>query len=144
MSADNGIYILETDGPEFRVKHLQAVEDVYGDTDHDTLRNAQAMWREAKVFTEKTAAYLEADRQAEGCDVLEYGISVIRIAGHFINGLPKERDLIAEAEARGEARATAALLARVRQLPQPTTRLGKATDVLEGNYILDSLGRFGP
>jgi len=28
VSADNGIYILETEGPEFRVAHLMAVENI--------------------------------------------------------------------------------------------------------------------
>ena len=29
MSSDNGICILQTKGPEFRVAHLQAVENIY-------------------------------------------------------------------------------------------------------------------
>jgi hypothetical protein len=29
MSADNGIYVLETDGPEYRVRDIQAIENMY-------------------------------------------------------------------------------------------------------------------
>lgn len=30
MSADNGTYILQTYGPEFRVVHTQAIDNIYG------------------------------------------------------------------------------------------------------------------
>jgi len=36
MSADNGIYILETLGSEFRVAHLQAIENIYWDDDSNS------------------------------------------------------------------------------------------------------------
>jgi len=35
MSADNGTYILQTYGPEFRIVHAQAIDNIYGDYDDE-------------------------------------------------------------------------------------------------------------
>ena len=57
MSADNGIYILETDGPEYRVREIGAIENLNWDerkgqetsNDNVILQNARAMWRDCRV-----------------------------------------------------------------------------------------------
>lgn len=38
MSADNGTYILQTYGPEYRVVHTQAIDNIYGTYLEDTNR----------------------------------------------------------------------------------------------------------
>lgn len=97
MSADNGIYILETEGPEYRVRHLQAIENLNYDRENkvDTnssrvmIENARRMWRNCKVFTDRDKALREADRQAGEilndpiCPILEYGICSIKIDEKF-------------------------------------------------------------
>ena len=95
MSADNGIYILETEGPEFRVAHLQAVENVDWDeskgkqTDNPDvqIKNAREMWANSKVFYSKDAALSEAaqilkDLSKNGFPC-EYGISFVEIPRVF-------------------------------------------------------------
>ena len=38
MSADNGIYILQTEGPEFRVAYQQNIDDIYGNFSDESFR----------------------------------------------------------------------------------------------------------
>jgi hypothetical protein len=38
LSADNGIYILQTYGPEFRVVHAQAIDNIYGTFADENMR----------------------------------------------------------------------------------------------------------
>ena len=93
MSADNGIYILQTKHPknsskyEYRVAHLQAVDNVSWDndigrptTDEDIIiKNAREMWGGCHVFTSKAKALLKAAEMEQETAILEYGISFIRI-----------------------------------------------------------------
>jgi len=103
MSADNGIYILETDGPEFRVSHLQNIEDYawqsiptkeqsydghHTDDPDIHIKNARRMWEKCEVFTDKTKALIEAGRQYDEImnsdfPICEYGISFIKIPRKF-------------------------------------------------------------
>ena len=81
MSADNGIYILVTKGPEYRVAHAQAIEDI-----HFGVRNPDYEWNE-KSIVEKFGKVAVSSNKAEAldialkmskqCSVLEYGISWI-------------------------------------------------------------------
>ena len=98
MSADNGIYILETEGPEYRVAHLSAVENYlwdeeikemdYGNMDN-AIKNAREMWHDQTVHLDKASALAEAAKMEEEiyaddyCPILEYGISFIRIPRRF-------------------------------------------------------------
>jgi len=94
MSADNGIYILSTlkgRGYEYRVAHLQAVENVDWDdktkdyTKKDDVRivNARGMWDGCKVFTNEDTAHELAHDLAEDCTILEYGICSVHINKEF-------------------------------------------------------------
>lgn len=91
MSADNGIYILETKGPEYRVRELQAIENVSwdestgGDTsDQDVIiSNARRMWRDCKMTEDRTEALAEADRLLYKAYICEYGISFIKVDRKF-------------------------------------------------------------
>lgn len=77
MSADNGIYIIETDGPEYRVVFSQAIDNIYGmfndETNHwkgddkmileyfgssVTYRNLEDAWDAATVMSHEYE-YLE-------------------------------------------------------------------------------------
>src|SRR6266581_5498298 len=113
MSADNGVYILVTPSEggsqEFRVAHLQAVENVeYGrcpihgsdihlgnsdkepcdyckaNSDYSTdasihIQNAREMWRSAEIHTTEAEAFTEAASILRSLAVCEYGISFIEI-----------------------------------------------------------------
>lgn len=98
MSADNGVYILQTRGPEFRVAHLQAIDNVYyswgykedgtidgGDTDNQDIwiMNARQMWFGAPVFTDEDEAWKAAREIHDSVDFTEYGISKIEVDREF-------------------------------------------------------------
>lgn len=85
MSADNGIYILQTlDG--FRVKHTQAIDNLYwweGETRNeinpDTLKECFGL---CDVLKTKEEALMKASKMEEeiansSCPILEYGIQMI-------------------------------------------------------------------
>lgn len=101
MSADNGIYILESkDG--FRVLHAQAIENMYwfkdpnkshleewrqhteAETDAETKQAVTEYWQRAPFFATKQEALQYASDMEQAiadseCPVLEYGISIIRV-----------------------------------------------------------------
>lgn len=91
MSADNGVYILETDGPEFRVKHLQNIEDYT--YNHKTwnltkdenihIENAREMWKNCKIHNTADSALEEAKEIYKEYPIVEYGISFIKINRKF-------------------------------------------------------------
>ena len=90
MSADNGIYILETnDG--FHVAELAAIENYMYDSesldDTDNLdvqiRNAREMWANSPFFINEQQAWQYAYERAEQCQILEYGVSKIHIERDF-------------------------------------------------------------
>ena len=95
MSADNGIYILVTpkgDKFEYRVAHLQAVENLYYSgqymdiiTDDPALHiiEARKMWGFSKVFFNKDKALREAVEIWDRKTVVEYGIQFIEIDREF-------------------------------------------------------------
>jgi hypothetical protein len=96
MSADNGIYILESDGPQFRVAEMQNIENLNWDdqkkrmTEEEViiLANARDMFKGAKVFDKQDEAMKEAitiynDIIKSDFPVIEYGIVPIKIIGKF-------------------------------------------------------------
>lgn len=80
MSADNGIYILVTKGPEYRVSHAQAIDNIHynEDSDHDPeFFNSDIVYDyfgECQVFTNEDDALKEATRLEEDIGWTEYGI----------------------------------------------------------------------
>lgn len=82
MSADNGIYILQTsDG--YRVAHLQAIENLFwANGEEQSLpqpNNMIDMFGECQIFKTSEEAYFEAERiyrkvMESDCPVIEYGI----------------------------------------------------------------------
>lgn len=83
MSADNGIYILQTAGPEFRVAHQQNIDDIYGNFSDESLRwqgDPEVMldyFQNAPIFSNLEEALDKASDMSYDYEYLEYGICVI-------------------------------------------------------------------
>lgn len=89
MSADNGIYILRTDGPEFRVAHAQAIDQVWIEYDNnDDIDEMPTEWvpdyglivhifGESPVHTTLEKAMLAAQKLHDEYGWTEYGINVV-------------------------------------------------------------------
>lgn len=92
MSADNGIYILRspisdihTGEYEYRVAHAMAIENITYRPDRgdfNTLAIKQ-YFAKCQIFRDRTEALVEADRSAQKCMILEYGIQFIHISFPF-------------------------------------------------------------
>jgi hypothetical protein len=84
MSSDNGIYILETKGPEFRVAYCSGIDNIYGNFNDDTHHwdgDPEMMleyFAEAPVFTDVEKALDFATELSYNHDYLEYGVCLIR------------------------------------------------------------------
>lgn len=88
MSADNGIYILQTkDG--FRVSHAQAIENINWQADETgfNLREIYKYFHDAKFFKSIEGAFKEAFRIYDLYSIVEYGICPIKA---FNIEFPKE------------------------------------------------------
>lgn len=89
MSADNGIYILETFGPEFRVAHAQGIDNIYGkfnDSTHNWDGDPEMIleyFAEAPVFQNVEKALDFASEMSYDYEYLEYGICLIREFKHL-------------------------------------------------------------
>jgi len=83
MSADNGIYILQTRGPEFRVAYGQAIDNVYGNFSDESFQwqgDPVCMleyFQDAPMLTELEEALDKAEEMSYDYDYLEDGICVI-------------------------------------------------------------------
>lgn len=84
MSADNGIFILETFGPEFRVAPCQNIDAIYGNFNDDTFHwdgdgeMILEYFAEAPVFQDVEKALDFATEMSYNYEYLEYGICLIR------------------------------------------------------------------
>ena len=83
MSADNGVYILFTEGPEYRVRHTQAIDNIYGKYHDSTLTwspNVDMIiecFGESQVFNDLTDAYDYAYSIDEDIGYSEDGVCLI-------------------------------------------------------------------
>jgi len=83
MSADNGIYVLQTYGPEYRVAYAQAIDNIFGKFNDETLHwdgNKEMMleyFKESKVYTNLEDALDKAEEMSYSYDYLEDGVCVI-------------------------------------------------------------------
>lgn len=83
MSADNGVYILESKGPEFRVIYTQGIDNIYGTFNDSTMSwdgDPEMMleyFGASNVFSSLTEALDHAEKISENYDYLEYGVCVI-------------------------------------------------------------------
>jgi hypothetical protein len=84
MSSDNGIYILETKGPEYRVAHHQNIEEIYGNFSDNSFQwqgDPEMMleyFGNAPMFTDEKKALDYAIELSYSYDYLEYGIVFVR------------------------------------------------------------------
>ena len=83
MSADNGVYILQTSGPEFRVTYAQGIDNIYGKFDDDTLHwkgdmdSMMDYFGKSVVYKTFEEAFDFAQELSYNYDYLEYGICLI-------------------------------------------------------------------
>lgn len=81
MSADNGVYIASFPSGEFRVIHATAIENLNyepdGDDGFNSVQVIDYFDTGAAIFGKKEQAMVYAHHLAEGCDILEYGVSMI-------------------------------------------------------------------
>jgi hypothetical protein len=86
MSADNGVFILETStpqGPEYRVIYAQGIDNIYGKFNDRTLRWEGDMnmmvdyFRDSDIFSTYAKALDYAKRLSQEHTYLEYGICFI-------------------------------------------------------------------
>ncbi len=92
MSADNGVYILESpvhsDMPgtfEYRVVHCMAIENITFEPDREGYNTAFLVeyFERSAIFYDKELALLEAGRISDELPVLEYGIQTIKLPFPF-------------------------------------------------------------
>lgn len=98
MSADNGIYILQTNGEngfEYRVAHLQAIENLYySDPSGDEIYMWLFFRNAPRFFTKELALLCAQELETEilnddFCPILEYGVSILEVNKKF----PSERPM---------------------------------------------------
>lgn len=83
MSADNGVYILQTKGPEYRVCYGSAIDNLYEGFNDTTLKwipnmkEVRDMFCESKVFNELEDAFDYAHEIAKDYEYLEDGVCLI-------------------------------------------------------------------
>lgn len=83
MSADNGIYILQTRGPEFRVGYHMAIDNIYGNFSDESYRwqgdpvVMTAYFQFDRMFSDLEQALDYAEELSYNYEYLEDGICVI-------------------------------------------------------------------
>jgi hypothetical protein len=83
MSDDNGIFVLHTKGPEYRVAHCQAIDNVYGNFSDESYQwqgDPEMMleyFQNAPMFSDLEYALDKATEMSYDYEYLEYGICVI-------------------------------------------------------------------
>lgn len=83
MSADNGVYILQTKGPEFRVTYAQAIDNIFGKLNDQEVRwegnpdQIKNYFGKCPVFDNREDAMNCAKAIAHKYDYLEDGICSI-------------------------------------------------------------------
>ncbi len=83
MSSDDGVYILQTKGPEFRVAHAQGIDQIYGEFSDESYQwqgDPEMMmdyFQNAPMFSSLEEALDKAADMSYDYEYLEYGICVI-------------------------------------------------------------------
>jgi hypothetical protein len=83
MSADNGVYVLQTYGPQFRVTYAQNIDAIYGKFNDDTLHwdpdveMIHAFFDQSDVFSDMVKALDFAEELSYNYEYLEYGVCLI-------------------------------------------------------------------
>ena len=83
MSADNGVYILQTYGPEFRVCYGGAIDNIYEGLDSESnrwkpnMKEMRDMFCDSKMFSNLDEAWDYAKELAADHTYLEDGVCLI-------------------------------------------------------------------
>jgi hypothetical protein len=83
MSSDNGVFVLQTRGPEFRIAYAHAIDNIYGkfnDTTGHWMGNMDSMidyFGSSKVYTNLDDAWSDAEGLAYDYEDLEHGLCLI-------------------------------------------------------------------
>ena len=83
MSADNGVFVLQTEGPEFRVAYSQAIDNIYGKFNDNTYMWDGDMDRmidvfgKSEVYSNLEKALDKAELMSYDYEYLEYGVCLI-------------------------------------------------------------------
>lgn len=96
MSADNGIYVLETmkknsHDCEYRVAHCQAIDNLDYGTEEDKANTLVQYFGKSQVFETESDALLFAYDLAKKYPVLEYGVSRIDLTPQEFPDIPYEQ-----------------------------------------------------
>ena len=95
MSADDGIYILKSDGPEWRVVHAQAIENIHWNkstkhTDYSQFNDEalECYFGKSKVFLSEAEALANAEEIETSIlksdfPLIEYGTCIITLPRKF-------------------------------------------------------------
>ena len=86
MSADNGVYILHTKGPEYRVIHAAAIDNIDYDPPQGLDFNpdvALDYFGQSKVYKSEAEALLAARQIQKGLPICEYGICTIDYSSYL-------------------------------------------------------------
>jgi hypothetical protein len=79
---DNGTYVLQTYGPEFRVAQLDGIEDLYEEMDTETMvwspnvKKAFEAFQPSKIFADLTMAWDYANN-LDDKKPTEYGVTLV-------------------------------------------------------------------
>jgi hypothetical protein len=100
MSADNGIYILQTPaiggGFEYRVTEAGAIDNITYENENGNPEQVVSYFGKCKVFTDHTEAWQEAARLEPQYDILEYGVSSIGLPFPFEHYVKAAGDVLQE------------------------------------------------
>jgi hypothetical protein len=83
MSADNGVYVLQTYGPEYRVAYAQAIDNIFGKFNDETLHwdgNLEMMreyFGKSEIYPNLEEALDKAEALSYDYEYLEDGVCVI-------------------------------------------------------------------
>lgn len=89
MSADNGVFVLQSEGPEFRVAYTQAIDNIYGkfnDVNHCWNGDMDRMidvFGKSKTYNNLEEALDEAESMSYNYEYLEYGVCLITEFKHM-------------------------------------------------------------
>ena len=89
MSTDNGVFVLQSEGPEFRVAYTQAIDNIYGKYNDANLHWNGDMDRmvdvfgKSKVYNNLEEALDEAESLSYTYEYLEYGVCLITEFKHM-------------------------------------------------------------
>lgn len=83
MSSDNGTYVLQTYGPEFRIGRVNAVENLFYEQNPDTqkwspnVKEVYEAFHESKVYKTVEEAWDKASA-IEELEPTEFGVNLVR------------------------------------------------------------------